>query len=245
MDLAALGSMPLRTLEPELVDAPVQDLSELADSLEKMSQANRWLGGQRALETHLEPLLRAAPRARLLDVGTGNARTPALLRKWAEQRGCRWSVIGLDPNPQTISVAKGGSSPGPLPLVRGDGLTLPFSEDTFDAVVCMLMIHHFDDGGAVELVREMARVSRGLVLVNDLERTRPNYLGAQLLAETLWRKDRLARYDGPASVRRSFTAEELLAIGREAGLTNVRVRRHFFYRVVLSGGAVDMRSASS
>lgn len=245
MDLPALGSMPPRTLEPELVDGPVQDLGELADSLAKMSQANRWLGGQRALETHLEPLLSAAPRARVLDVGTGNARTPTRLRDWATQSGCRWVLIGLDPNPQTLSVAKGGSSLAGVPLVRGDGLTLPFSDDTFDAVVCMLMIHHFDDDGAVRLVREMARVSRGLVLVNDLERTRPNYVGAQLLAETLWRNSRLARYDGPASVRRSFTAEELFDVGREAGLTNLRVRRHFFYRVVLSGGVVDMGSFSS
>ena len=244
MNLPALGSMPPRTLEPELVDGPVQDLGELADSLAKMSQANRWLGGQRALETHLEPLLSRAPRAKVLDVGTGNATTPARLRAWAEKRGCRWSVIGLDPNPQTISVANAASPKG-LPLVRGDGLTLPFFDQTFDAVVCMLMIHHFDDRGAVRLVREMARVSRGLVLVNDLERRRPNYLGAQLLAETLWRNDRLARYDGPASVRRSFTAEELLAIGREAGLTNVRVRRHFFYRVMLSGGVVGLGSVAS
>ncbi len=236
--------MPPRTFEPELVDGFVQDLGELADSLAKMSQANRWLGGQRALEAHLEPLLGATPRARVLDVGTGNARTPARLRAWSRQHGCRWSVVGLDPNPQTISVAHAASPECP-PLVRGDGLTLPFSDNTFDAVVCMLMIHHFDDSGAVRLVREMARVSRGLVLVNDLERTRPNYLGALLLAETLWRNDRLARYDGPASVRRSFTAEELLAVGREAGLTNVRVRRHFFYRVVLSGGVLGSGGVSS
>ena len=245
MGLTELGAMPPRTLEPELMDGSVDDLDEFACALAKMSQANRWLGGQRALQSHLEPLLSACPGARVLDVGTGNARTPARLRAWSEKRGCGWSVIGLDPNPQTISVAKGDSSIGPVPLVRGDGLTLPFADDTFDAVVCMLMIHHFDDSGAVRLVREMARVSRGLVLVNDLERTRPNYLGALLLAETLWRNDRLARYDGPASVRRSFTAEELLAVGREAGLTNVRVRRHFFYRVVLSGGALGSGGVSS
>lgn len=245
MRLIELGAMPPRTLEPELMDGTADDLDEWARALAKMSQANRWLGGQRALKAHLRPLLHAAPRARVLDVGTGNARTPARLRRWAEQCGLQWTVIGLDPNPQTISVARRPCSLGPVPLVRGDGLTLPFADDTFDAVLCMLMIHHFDDSGAVRLVREMARVSRGLVLVNDLERTRPNYLGAQLLAETLWHGDRLARYDGPASVRRAFTAEELLAIGKEADLENARVGRHFFYRVVLSGGVVASGSVAS
>ena len=230
--------MPPRTFEPELMDGPNQDHDEFVHALAKMSQANRWLGGQRALQAYLLPLLRTAPQATVLDIGTGNAHTPARIQAWAARSGGRWTVVGLDPNAQTLSVARTTSSLDPIPLVRGDGLTLPFSDDSFDAVVCMLMIHHLDDDEAVGLVREMARVSRGIVVVNDLERTRPNYLGAQLLAETLWRGDRLARYDGPASVRRSFTAHELLEVGREAQLLNARVRRHFFYRVVLTGGSV-------
>ena len=46
----------------------------------------------------------------------------------------------------------------------------------------------------------MARVAR-VVLVSDLERCWPNYLGSRLLAETWWRNNRITRNDGPLSVR--------------------------------------------
>jgi hypothetical protein len=83
----------------------------------------------------------------------------------------------------------------------------------------------------------MARVSRDLVLVSDLERSLPNYLGARLLALTLWRANRITRHDGPLSVLRSFTAGELERVGREGGLRDVRVRRYAPWRLVLEGRA--------
>ena len=243
MAVFTLGSMPPRSLEPERMDAPVLDHDELVDGLDKIEQANRWLGGWRSLKAHLEPLVNTSPNATLLDVGTGNARAPALIRGWAEARGCRWSVVGLELHPQSLAIA--AASNDSVPLVRGDGLAVPFPDRAFDAVFCVLMIHHLDDGQAVTLVREMARVSRGLVLVNDLERARLNYLGSRALGATLWRNSPLARYDGPTSVRRSFTAGELLAIGHEAGLEQASVRRHFFYRLTLSGQAPGAAGARS
>src|SRR5438477_6574636 len=42
---------------------------------------------------------------------------------------------------------------------------LPFDDASFDAVVTRVAVHHFDDPAAA--VREMARVSAGLVLVVD------------------------------------------------------------------------------
>jgi hypothetical protein len=81
----------------------------------------------------------------------------------------------------------------------------------------------------------MARVSRVAVLVNDLERRYLNYWSARVLAWTLWRGNRLTRHDGPLSVRRSFTVEELLDIGRRSGLERPSVRRHFPFRLVLEG----------
>ncbi len=79
----------------------------------------------------------------------------------------------------------------------------------------------------------MARVCRGVVLVNDLERHRLHYLGARALAATVWRHCPVTRYDGPLSVLRSFTRAELEVLGRRAGLLDLRVRRHFPFRLVL------------
>ncbi len=194
----------------------------------------------------------------LLDVGTGNGATMRELGAWAGAHGARWHTTGVELSAAAATIAgaagreggrakarptRGDGGPdatdeGPMAeIVRADALRLPFGDDAFDAVTCTLTLHHFDDRAAAAVLREMARVSRGLVVVSDLERASANYLGARLLALTLWRTDRITRNDGPLSVLRSFTIPELERLGREAGLSDVRVRRHAPWRLVLEGRA--------
>lgn len=220
----------------ELLDTRGHDPSELAESLEQIRQVNRWLGGFSPLRTHLDRIDDGGDGLRILDVGTGDGALPRALVRWAGQRGRRWEAVGLDLHPEIVRLARGAV----VPVLRADGRRLPFRAGSFDVVLCTLTLHHLADRDAVRLLGEMGRVARRRVLVSDLERRRANYLGALLLAATLWRGNRLTRHDGPLSVLRSFTLEELEAAGRDAGLREVRVRRHFPFRLVL-----DARPAGS
>ena len=219
----------------EHLDRPRIDDADLARSLEDLAAINRWLGGYRALEQHLDGLSDLTERLspRVLDVGTGDAATLLRLRRWAPDG---WRFVGIDLHPQMCALARERTrGTDGVEVLRADGLRLPFPEDAFDAVVCTLTLHHFDAEGAVALVREMARVARWRVVVNDLERCLPHYLGALLLARTVWRRSPITRHDGPLSVRRSFTPEELRAVGRGADLREARVTRHPVFRLVLEG----------
>ena len=224
-----------RLYTPELLDQVDQEPAELTASLRQVAQVNRLFGGARALRLHLRSFL-GVP-ARLLDVGTGNGETAGDIAAWAAAHGSEWLVTGLDLHEEVVRVARDESQrlPHAPHLVRGDALRLPFRDRAFDAVCCTLTLHHFGDDEAVALVAEMARVASGLVLVNDLERHALNYASARVLAWTLWRGNRLTRNDGPLSVLRSFTAEELLEVGERAGLGGLRVRRHFPWRLVMVG----------
>jgi SAM-dependent methyltransferase len=223
--------MRRRSHAPEILDGPLHDVDELAGSLAQVAQVNRWLGGTRALRRHLAPSVRRGGALHVLDVGTGSGHTLAELGVWARGRGVRWYGVGVDLSAPCARIARRRLDA----VVRADALRLPFAQGSFDVALCTLTLHHFEDGDAAALVREMARVSRDLVLVNDLERTAPNYWGARVLAATLWRHNRITRNDGPLSVLRSFTPPELLAVGRRAGLRRPRVRRHFPWRIVLEG----------
>lgn len=223
-----------RSLRPEILDGPVENVRELERSLAHVAQVNRWLGGTRSLRRHLAPLLRRRSPLEILDVGTGNGATMREIGAWASARGAPWHMTGLELSAAVARIAVRGAG---ARIVRGDALRLPFRDDAFDAAACTLTLHHFDDHAAVCLLREMARVSRELVLVSDLERTLPNYLGARLLALTLWSTNRITRNDGPLSVLRSFTLDELEQVGKDAGLRDVRVRRHAPWRLVLEGRA--------
>lgn len=211
------------------MDDPGSWSAHVEGNLEELARTNRWFGGTTSLKAALRPLL---PRkgARILDVGTADGATLSALGRWAAGRGAEWELHGLDQFPGFLELA--GSSP---PFIRcvGDAVALPFPDRTFDAAVCLQTLHHFSDDEAVSVLRELTRVSRGLVVVSDLRRSLPTYAAARGLAVFFWRNV-MTRHDGPRSVRASFTPDELVALGRRARPDlDWRVRSHGPFRIVL------------
>lgn len=233
----AVTLMGGRSGEVEILDRDDVPVGELQAALALVTEVNRRLGGLRSLRRHLAPL-RGRSGVLLLDVGTGSAEVLRDLLAWGgPHEGRSWQGVGLDRSVGALCVASSLSAPHrpDVRLVRGDALRMPFHDAAFDASFTTLTLHHFSDADAATMVAEMARVSRELVVISDLERSVASWLGARLLAATRWRGDRITRHDGPLSVRRAFTPGELEAIGRRAGLRGPRVRRHFPFRLVLSG----------
>jgi SAM-dependent methyltransferase len=85
--------------------------------------------------------------ASVLDVATGGGHVARRLRESGHD------VVTVDP------------APGMQPDVVCRAEDLPFADGSFDAVVTRIAAHHFSDVPAA--VAEMARVSSGLVIVED------------------------------------------------------------------------------
>jgi SAM-dependent methyltransferase len=64
-----------------------------------------------------------------------------------------------------VNVVTTDAAPGMEPDVVCRSEELPFADGSFDAVVCRVAAHHFDD--VERAVAEMARVSGSLVLISD------------------------------------------------------------------------------
>lgn len=231
---------PPRLEAEELLDGEGHDLAELEHSLAQVAQVDRVLGGERGVRRALRDVIASgAHPTSLLDIGAGSGEVASRIGAWlARDSGTAPAVFAADLHPDVVSV---GSRAAPeLLWLRADGGRLPLADQSIDVVVCILTLHHLDEAGAVRLLAEAGRVARRAVIVSDLERTRLHHLGARLLAATVWRSNRLTRADAPMSVRRSWTAPELAALMRAAGLDEVRVRRFMPWRLVASGrpGAV-------
>lgn len=106
------------------------------------------------------PFLDLVGARTLLDVGTGTGRA---LRYFAEHRPAL-ETRGLEPVPALAEKAvEAGVQPGTIDI--GDGLTMPYADDAFDAVCELGVLHHIADPNAV--VREMTRVASRAILLSD------------------------------------------------------------------------------
>jgi ubiquinone/menaquinone biosynthesis C-methylase UbiE len=214
----------------ELLDGPLDDPRALAANLRDLRRINRWLGGVALSAAAIDAL--AAHRADLtvLDVGTGGADIPLALLDRSRARGLRWRIAGLDSRPEVLAAAAiatpGLATTDGLDLHVGDGRSLPFPDRSFDVVHASLLLHHLTPVEAAALLREMARVARLGIVVNDLSRCWRNWLGAWLLGHLLT-GNRYTRHDAPLSVRRAYLASEAAAMIRGADLAPVRTIEGF------------------
>ncbi len=213
----------------EFLDGPLDDPATLAGNLRDLRRVNRWLGGVAVTSAAIEAL--AAHRAGLsiLDVGTGGADIPLALLSRATARDRTLRIVGLDSRPEVLAAAaladRAVTETDGLTLQVGDGRSLPFADDTFDVVHASMVLHHLDGDDGPALLREMARVGRLGIVVNDLDRSRLAWVGAWLMSHVLT-GNRYTRHDAPLSVRRAYRVDEALALVRGSGLAPVRTVRN-------------------
>ncbi len=221
----------------ELLDAPgAIPAPTLAHNLRDIRRVNRFAGGTAVVLRHLPEMLDGVSRGTpitLLDIATGSGDIPRALVRWGRRRGYDLRVLATDVSEDVLAVARRETAGEPTITVEAcDARALPYRDGAFDSAVCSLALHHFPRAEAVTVLAEMGRVSRRGIILNDLVRTWPGYVGAWLLGNVTT-TNRLTRHDAPLSILRAFTAGELATMAQEAGLTNVTVTPHLFWRMAL------------
>ena len=212
----------------ELLDGSLDDPGVLAGNLRDLRRINRWLGGVSLSAAAIDSL--AAHRAELsvVDIGTGGADIPVALLERARRRGRGLTVIAVDERPEILAAALQAdpmlATVDGLRLEVGDGLSLAFPDRSFDVAHTSLLLHHLGPASVVALLREMGRIARLGIVVNDLDRSRVGWIGAWLLGHLLT-TNRYTRNDAPLSVRRAYRPSEVKELMTAAGLRPVRIHR--------------------
>lgn len=234
--------VPDRRRDPELLDLPPGNYSaeEYAGSLADIRKVNRFLGDNRAVRRIFSALVTAlerppGSRLRVLDVATGSADIPVELAKWARSRGVRIAVTAVDINPLAVREAAVYARDYPeITVAVADGFSLPFGDRSFDIVLCVKTLHHFEEEDTVRLLKELDRVAAGGFLIMDLRRSWTAWTLIVMLTR-LFTRNRLTRFDGPLSVLRAYTDAELRALAERAGLACRAVARAPFWLMLLAG----------
>jgi ubiquinone/menaquinone biosynthesis C-methylase UbiE len=211
-----------RVPEPEEMDS--------SDEVEVYNSAAAEAHLERIDESFVQHVVHLLPRAehlsgRALDIGCGPAQIPIKLLQ--RLHGAR--MVVLDGSPNMIRVAKENARRAGVAdrmrFVLGDGKSLPFANSSFSMITCNSMLHHVRE--PLSLLKEMRRVaaSDATILLRDLRR--PMF---PLLWPHMWwhgRKYRgLMRQLFRASVRASYTADELGRMLRDAPIPRARVFRY-------------------
>jgi hypothetical protein len=216
-----------RKVIPELLDEDQGTPAEIAASLVDLRHINNWFGGTRTSATLVKRVAEESGRRRLslLEAGAGAGDVPLGVRRLLAPAGLEVQVTLLDrmwthlPHHAATGIA-------------GDALRLPLRDESFDLVSCSLFAHHLEPEELRRFVAEGLRVSRIAVLINDLIRS-PVHL-ALVYAGLPFFRSRITWHDAPASVRRAYTCAEMGEILQEVDAKQVRISRHYLYRMGVS-----------
>jgi ubiquinone/menaquinone biosynthesis C-methylase UbiE len=218
----------------ELLDRGGHDPAELAANLRDIRTVNRLAGGIATVLRHLPRLLCHVPGGRpveILDLASGCGDIPLSLMAWADRQRRPLQLTVTDRSPEILGEARRtlAGVPG-VTFTVCDARAVPMPERSFDVVLCSLSLHHFAPGEAVQVLREMNRLSRTGFIVNDIRRCLAGFVAAWG-ASRIATRNRLTRHDMPLSVLRAYTPDELRALLRQAGIPDATVTTHPLFRM--------------
>ena len=114
---------------------------------------------ERAFKLALQGL---RPGSRVLDVACGTGRiTSLLLRSGFRATGCDISRAMMNVARRQLT-----SAGHDIAFVENNAEQLPYRDKSFDAVTCSGLFMHLDQGSRRRVLREMARVSRGRLVIH-------------------------------------------------------------------------------
>jgi ubiquinone/menaquinone biosynthesis C-methylase UbiE len=223
------------------MDAPGHQREVIVQNLGDLRRCNRLLGGVRLSLRPLARLAEAVPPGqtlRVLDVATGGADIPRALARWARREGQALFLVASDVSEAFVAIARQQSAAegpvcGTIHFVVADARQLPFLPQAFDVTTCSLALHHMLRDEALAMLGELRRCADRGVVVNDIVRGWLGYVGA-FVATRLGSRNVLTWHDGPLSVLRAYTKEEMFDLARQAGLRPLRCDGFLFYRLALT-----------
>lgn len=210
--------MARETLARERLDGPLPS-SALRATFDDLDRLNAWFGGYALTLARIRRVANELPRDRrlmVLDVGGGRGDLAVRIVRWARRAGRPVRVIVLDHDATMLALARRRTARYPeIALVCADAAALPLLAGAVDVAVAALTIHHLTPDEATAALVAMTRAAR-VVVVNDLLRT-PVALALVWLTTRALHLHPVSRHDGPMSVRRAYSADELTALGRRIG----------------------------
>jgi 2-polyprenyl-3-methyl-5-hydroxy-6-metoxy-1,4-benzoquinol methylase len=229
----------------ELMDDPALPSEDHLAALDALAMLNAVSLTGRHMAAAVERIADGMPAdrpLRIVDVACGGGDITLALASRLGRRGGRFGsvkVLGVDISARAVARAHDHATRRGCRLVDF-AVRDVLSEGCppCDIAVSSLFLHHLDDHAAAAVLRSMAAAATLGGVVSDLIRSRTGLvlavLGTRLLA-----RSRVARVDGPLSVRAARTPAEYRLLADRAGLPQAQVRKTWPERVLVEWKAAQ------
>lgn len=206
-----------RTDKEELMDDFSIGGVLLRDTLDKLENINRWLGGNVVTVNSLKKILKEHPKEQeltLVDIGCGHGHILRDIAVFGRKNGYKMTLLGIDANPTAIEYAKELSEAYPeIRFETEDIFSNEFKNRKFDVVLATLFLHHFKEAQLVSFLENTLQQARIGIIVNDLHRHKLAYYLFLLLS--LFIKNKMIIEDGLTSVLRGFKRKDLVRLSKK------------------------------
>ncbi|MCE5186509.1 MAG: methyltransferase domain-containing protein [Planctomycetaceae bacterium] len=219
-----------RTSESECLDDLSLEPAFAAQSYRFMRRVNRFLGGTAAVVRFFQAHTHPGKTARVLDLGGGACDIPLAVSRKLNRSGPRVVFTCLETNPTALDIARKHIA------AAGDPFVSIVQEDAFeyqpaaafDFAVGSMFFHHFSDDRILKLLLYLRPfVTKGFFL-NDLYRSPLHH---QLCRLAVLASAPVIRHDALVSIRRAFTANDLLTLLPKLAPSSLVVQRCWFFRI--------------
>lgn len=208
----------------------------LRDTLDKLGNINKWLGGNSVTLDGIAQLLKNQPKDKtytIIDLGCGHGDILRLVAKFGRKQGYKFKLLGIDANQDAIDYANELSIDFPeLSFESIDIFSEQFEALDFDIALTTLFLHHFKNEDILILLKNLVKNANLGIVVNDLQRNEIAYGLFKLLGLTI--SNDMIVQDGLTSILRAFKRNDLEQFSEQLNLkSEIRWKWAFRYQWVI------------
>jgi ubiquinone/menaquinone biosynthesis C-methylase UbiE len=190
---------------------------------------NRLFGGDRIRNKLIEQGAVESDH-RVLDIGCGTGALTVLLK----QAQPFADVVGLDPDPKALAIARRKATQASLSIefVEGFGNHLGYADASFDRIFSSLMLHHLDSDQKVATLREARRVLKPTGSLHLLDFGPPRSALARVMGHLLHNAGHM--HDNTEGRIPAMMTEAGFATAEEVAYQNTVIGSMAFYRASIT-----------
>lgn len=222
-----------RSNKKEIMDDFSMKGELLRDTLDKLGNINKWLGGNSVTLNGVATLLKDQSKEKtytIIDLGCGHGDILRLVADYGRKHNFNLKLIGVDANQDAIDYANELSTMYPeLTFKNVDIFSSEFKCLEFDIALATLFFHHFKEEEIIHILDNLSSKATLGIVVNDLQRSEIAYGLFKLLSLVI--SNHMIVQDGLTSILRAFKKDDLQLLSKQLNLkSQIRWKWAFRYQ---------------